>query len=1223
MVLSEKIYGPGFWVYWVYSYLVLLIATVLTLRLTLRSSTIFRWQSILVVIGILVPWAGNLLYVLHINPFTNLDLTPLAFSITSIMLATGMFRWRLFDIKPIAQAAVIAGMADGLIILDNQDRIVEANPAAQVILGLGVQEMIGKPMEQVFANQLSPDERSRWMREKRIEIKLTRGRETRNYEFSASPFYTEHGSPGGSIIFLHDVTDWKRLEERLWETERKHAEALLRESEDRYKTLYENMAVGVIYQSADGKVTDANPMAERILGMELAQMSDPVSIRANLMTVHDDGSDFPAEEHPSMVSLKTGQSLRNQLMGVYFPNEKKYHWINTNTVPQFMPGDDKPYQVFVTFDDITERKRAERRYRELFEQAPAMYVISRNQGGIPIIIDCNQSFLSTLGYARAEVMERPLTDFYAPESRAKLLGGGYQRALEGDVSNERQLLARDGRVFETVFQAKPELDVQGRASGVRAMYVDITERKQMEAALRASQDRYRRIVETAREGIWILDVGGKTTFVNRRMTEMLGYLAGDMLSAPLFAFVSEKDYALAADLLERRRQSLSEQHEFRFRRRDGTALWAIVEASPILDEHGKPAGTLAMVTDITERKRAEEALAQERNLLRTLVDNLPDKVYVKDAACRYVVNNPTHLRSLGATQQKDVLGKTAFDFFPQPLAEQFNADEQEIIRSGQPLIEKEEIVADLPTGRPAWHLTTKVPVRDSQGKVVGLLGVSRDITERKRAEEALRASEEKFRLIAENSAEDIWQLDLEGHVTYVSPAEERIFGYTAGEASKLRFDNFIAGADLAKATDAFARAIAGERVQVLELTGIRKDGSSHPIEVSVTPVVKDERVIGVQGIARDISERKRAETELHIALEKYRVLFESFPLGISVTDAAGDLVEANRESERLLGIPRDEHTQRKYDGSEWRIVRPDGTPMPPDEYASVRALREKRLVENVEMGIVKGGGEITWISVTAAPIPLEGYGVAITYGDVTKDKQAEEKMRMLSRDIIAAREQERKQVSSVLHHDVGSLAVGISAHLDAIEADFRSGKVGEALNWMKRTRKLFDESVVRLKGLAVQLRPPELDVLGLPAALRQHFAQVTERVGARIHFRENLGRRRVSGDTATILFRVAQEALTNALTHGHATRVDVGLSASKKEVRLTVRNDGKGFDPSEHWARATSRMGLRVMREMVAAAEGAFTIDSGRGKRTTVRVRLPLADCGLRNAECGLKEMTT
>jgi two-component system NarL family sensor kinase len=103
---------------------------------------------------------------------------------------------------------------------------------------------------------------------------------------------------------------------------------------------------------------------------------------------------------------------------------------------------------------------------------------------------------------------------------------------------------------------------------------------------------------------------------------------------------------------------------------------------------------------------------------------------------------------------------------------------------------------------------------------------------------------------------------------------------------------------------------------------------------------------------------------------------------------------------------------------------------------------------------------------------------------------------------------------------------------------------------------------------------------------------------------------------ATILFRVAQEALTNAIAHGRAQRVSVDLRASKEAVTLTVHDNGKGFDPSEQMARPTSQMGLRVMREMALSAGGAFTVDSGRGKGTTVRVRLPIA-------ECGLKEMTT
>ncbi len=215
-------------------------------------------------------------------------------------------------------------------------------------------------------------------------------------------------------------------------------------------------------------------------------------------------------------------------------------------------------------------------------------------------------------------------------------------------------------------------------------------------------------------------------------------------------------------------------------------------------------------------------------------------------------------------------------------------------------------------------------------------------------------------------------------------------------------------------------------------------------------------------------------------------------------------------------------------------------------------------------------------------------------------------MQTLSQQIVAAREIERRRVGSVLHHEVGSLAVGISAYLDATERDLRLGKPREALKWMERTRALFDKSVVRLKGLAVEVRPPELDALGLCAALRQHFSQVTERNGTRILFSKTQQGDRASANASTILFRVAQEALTNAIKHGRATQVDVSLMTSKNEIRLTVRDNGKGFDPSEQGTRATSQLGLRVMREMAASAGGAFTIDSRPGKRTIVRLSLPV-----------------
>jgi len=226
--------------------------------------------------------------------------------------------------------------------------------------------------------------------------------------------------------------------------------------------------------------------------------------------------------------------------------------------------------------------------------------------------------------------------------------------------------------------------------------------------------------------------------------------------------------------------------------------------------------------------------------------------------------------------------------------------------------------------------------------------------------------------------------------------------------------------------------------------------------------------------------------------------------------------------------------------------------------------------------------------------------------DITERKLTQQRQRMFLQELLAEREKERKRISCILHHDVGSLAVGMSAHFDAIETALRSENPQESLHWMNKTRKLFHKSVACLKGLAVQLRPPELDVLGLSAALRQHFSRITIRRGTSVLFLETLGQRRLPEDTATILFRVAQEALTNAIAHGQAKQVTVGLKASKEEVKLIIHDSGKGFDPTEKLSQERANMGLQLMQEMVVSGGGRFTIDSERQKGTTVRVSMPL-----------------
>ena len=142
-------------------------------------------------------------------------------------------------------------------------------------------------------------------------------------------------------------------------TERRRTQEALRKSEEMYRNLYETMVQGVVYQDAEGKITSANSAAEEILGLTLDQMQGRTSVDQSWRAIHEDGTDFPGETHPAMVALQTGKKVNDVIMGVYNPEQREVRWILVDAVPKFMPGAGKPYEVYTTFDDITERKRME------------------------------------------------------------------------------------------------------------------------------------------------------------------------------------------------------------------------------------------------------------------------------------------------------------------------------------------------------------------------------------------------------------------------------------------------------------------------------------------------------------------------------------------------------------------------------------------------------------------------------------------------------------------------------------------------------------------------------------------------------------------------------------------------------------------------------------------------------------------------------------------------
>ncbi len=264
-----------------------------------------------------------------------------------------------------------------------------------------------------------------------------------------------------------------------------------------------------------------------------------------------------------------------------------------------------------------------------------------------------------------------------------------------------------------------------------------------------------------------------------------------------------------------------------------------------------------------------------------------------------------------------------------------------------------------------------------------------EITCRRQSDQSLRESERMFREVSQNLPGVIFELrvrsDGSNHISYFSKRSEDIFGIPARPTDpEWDFLTYVHPSDRQRLMTSLMEGFSGKEEWRFEGRLVNPSGEVKWFQgISSSTQVGEELVF--DGLMLDITKRKVAENDLEIMLTKYRVLFESNPLGITITDNQGNIMEANREAERLLGLPVKNHVGRTIDSGEWKIIRTDGYPFPPGEYASVIALRENRLVENVVMGIVKPDESVTWINVTAAPIPLENYGVAITYGEIKPD----------------------------------------------------------------------------------------------------------------------------------------------------------------------------------------------------------------------------------------------
>jgi PAS domain S-box-containing protein len=368
------------------------------------------------------------------------------------------------------------------------------------------------------------------------------------------------------------------------------------------------------------------------------------------------------------------------------------------------------------------------RYIDLYDFAPLGYVTLDEDGYVQEI---NLAGATLLGADRDGLTGYAFADYVAEEHRPAFVEHLTKCVREGrEVTSELHLVTGGGLSITAQLHSVP---VAGPLDDTlcKTAITDISERRKMEETIRQSQAFLQTVIDAIPETMLVIGRDYRISLANRAARELAGgidpveCMACHQLSHRRPHPCEGVDHCCPLREVIATETPMTVMHTHFDA--EGNELFVEVTAAPVFNDRGEVTHVIESCRDVTDRKRAEAALEQDRNLLRILIDNLPDCIYVKDAQNRFMAANLATARLMGAESPTDLLGKTDADFYPPELAAEYRGDEERLFRSGQPLVNKNEFRSDA-AGNQTDVATTKIPLVDGQGKVYGLVGISRDLT---------------------------------------------------------------------------------------------------------------------------------------------------------------------------------------------------------------------------------------------------------------------------------------------------------------------------------------------------------------------------------------------------------------------------------------------------------------------------------------------------------------